>query len=233
MKKSFSHYPIPLLLINALLLVAAVFFFVHGVQKSENASSYDDGLTQIDPNTIHLTDSHVTVSFSDVILAKQNETRKLIVSTQEATVSASLENNLIEALDLDILKKNQTITYTGKGYFVVDLSTISTQDIITDDHAETITILIDHAYLEDVDVDPNRMTIGETKESLLNRGAIKMTVRELNDIEKQIRSRLETAFNTAENGQLADDNALKMVKEVYEPVIKAVDDRYTLQVSFR
>ncbi len=233
MKKSFSHYPIPLLLINALLLVAAVFFFVHGVQKSEKASSYDDGLTQIDPNTIHLTDSHVTVSFSDVILAKQNETRKLIVSTQEATVSASLENNLIEALDLDILKKNQTITYTGKGYFVVDLSTISTQDIITDDHAETITILIDHAYLEDVDVDPNRMTIGETKESLLNRGAIKMTVRELNDIEKQIRSRLETAFNTAENGQLADDNALKMVKEVYEPVIKAVDDRYTLQVSFR
>ncbi len=233
MKKSFSHYPIPLLLINALLLVAAVFFFVHGVQKSEKPSSYDDGLTQIDPNTIHLTDSHVTVSFSDVILAKQNETRKLIVSTQEATVSASLENNLIEALDLDILKKNQTITYTGKGYFVVDLSTISTQDIITDDHAETITILIDHAYLEDVDVDPNRMTIGETKESLLNRGAIKMTVRELNDIEKQIRSRLETAFNTAENGQLADDNALKMVKEVYEPVIKAVDDRYTLQVSFR
>ncbi len=233
MKKSFSHYPILLLLINALLLVAAVFFFVHGVQKSENASSYDDGLTQIDPNTIHLTDSHVTVSFSDVILAKQNETRKLIVSTQEATVSASLENNLIEALDLDILKKNQTITYTGKGYFVVDLSTISTQDIITDDHAETITILIDHAYLEDVDVDPNRMTIGETKESLLNRGAIKMTVRELNDIEKQIRSRLETAFNTAENGQLADDNALKMVKEVYEPVIKAVDDRYTLQISFR
>ncbi len=233
MKKSFSHYPIPLLLINALLLVAAVFFFVHGVQKSEKPSSYDDGLTQIDPNTIQLTDSHVTVSFSDVILAKQNETRKLIVSTQEATVSASLENNLIEALDLDILKKNQTITYTGKGYFVVDLSTISTQDIITDDHAETITILIDHAYLEDVDVDPNRMTIGETKESLLNRGAIKMTVRELNDIEKQIRSRLETAFNTAENGQLADDNALKMVKEVYEPVIKAVDDRYTLQVSFR
>ncbi len=233
MKKSFSHYPIPLLLINALLLVAAVFFFVHGVQKSEKPSSYDDGLTQIDPNTIHLTDSHVTVSFSDVILAKQNETRKLIVSTQEATVSASLENNLIEALDLDILKKNQTITYTGKGYFVVDLSTISTQDIITDDHAETITILIDHAYLEDVDVDPNRMTIGETKESLLNRGAIKMTVRELNDIEKQIRSRLETAFNTAENGQLADDNALKMVKEVYEPVIKAVDDRYTLQISFR
>ncbi len=233
MKKSFSHYPLPLLLINALLLVAAVFFFIHGIQKSEKTSSYDDGLTQIDPNTIHLTDSHVTVSFSDVILAKQNETRKLIVSTQEATVSASLENNLIEALDLDILKKNQTITYTGKGYFVVDLSTISTQDIITDDHAETITILIDHAYLEDVDVDPNRMTIGETKESLLNRGAIKMTVRELNDIEKQIRSRLETAFNTAENGQLADDNALKMVKEVYEPVIKAVDDRYTLQVSFR
>ncbi len=228
-----KHYPLALLLLNILLLGTAVFFFIHGMQKPTAADAYQDGLTQIDPDTIHLADSQVTVSFSDVILAKQNETRKLIVSTQEATVSANLENNLIEALNLDILKKDQTITYTGKGYFVVDLSTIGSEDIVTDDRAKTVTVKIGHAYLEDIDIDPNQMVIGETKESLLNRGAIKMTVQDLNTIEKTIRSKLEESFNTVENGQLADDNALQMVKEVYEPVVKAVDDSYTLQVSFR
>lgn len=228
-----NHPRTALLILNILLFGAAVFFFVHGIQKTSASGSYDDGLSQVDPDTIYLTDSHVTVSFSDVILAKQNETRKLIVSTQEATVSATLQNSLIEALNLDILKKDQTITYTGKGYFVVDLSTIGTDDIVTDDRAKTVTLKIGHAYLEDIDIDPNQMIIGETKESLLNRGAIKMTVQDLNTVEKTIRSKLEESFNTVENGQLADDNALKMVKEVYEPVIKAVDDNYNLQVSFR
>ncbi len=228
-----KQYRTALLLINILLLAAALFFFLHGFQPATDTSSYDDGLTQIDPDTIYLADSNVTVSFSDVILSKQNETRKLIVSTQEATISAQLENNLIESLNLDILKKNQTVTYTGKGYFAVDLSAISEDDILTDDHAKTVTIQIGHAYLENIVIDPNQIVIGETKESLLNRGDIKMTLENLNDLEKEIRSRLEESFNTAENGQVADDNALQMVKEVYESVVKAVDDHYTLQVCFR
>lgn len=39
-------------------------------------------------------------------------------------------------------------------------------------------------------------------------------------------------FNTAENGQEADDLALKMVREVYEPVVKAIDGRYSVVVEF-
>jgi len=53
-----------------------------------------------------------------------------------------------------------------------------------------------------------------------------------NAIEKDLRTRLEKKFDTAANGQAADDLAIKMVKEVYEPIVKAIDRRYTVIVEF-
>ena len=59
-------------------------------------------------------------------------------------------------------------------------------------------------------------------QGLLARGDIELTVRDYNVIAKDLRTRLEEKFNTAANGQKAEDLALKMVQEVYEPIVKAV-----------
>lgn len=193
---------------------------------------YDDGVEQIDLNTIYLENSGVEVNFSEVLLGKQEETRKLIVSTQEATVSTELSDRLIQKIDFDFLKKTQKVSYTGKGYFVVDLDSLTAEDIIEDREKRIITIRIGHAYLQAIEIDPDKIIIDEVKEGLLARGDIELTVRDLNAIEKELRDRLETEFNTAENGQEADDLALKMVREVYEPVVKAIDGRYSVVVEF-
>ena len=74
--------------------------------------------------------------------------------------------------------------------------------------------------------------IDEVKEGLLARGDIELTVADYNAIEKDLRSRLEKKFDTAANGQAADDLAIKMVKEVYEPIVKAIDKRYSVVVEF-
>ena len=58
-------------------------------------------------------------------------------------------------------------------------------------------------------------------------------MRDYNVIAKELRTRLEEKFNTAANGQEADDLALKMVKEVYEPIVKAIDRRYDVIVQFK
>ena len=193
---------------------------------------YDDGVEQIDLNTVYLENSGVEVNFSEVLLGKQEETRKLIVSTQEATVSTELSDRLIQKIDFDFLKKTQKVSYTGKGYFVVDLDSLTADDIVEDREKRIITIKIGHAYLQAIEIDPDRIIIDEVKEGLLARGDIELTVKDLNAIEKELRDRLETKFNTAENGQEADDLALKMVKEVYEPVVKAIDGRYSVVVEF-
>lgn len=195
--------------------------------------TYNDGIEQIDLDSIYLVDSDIQVDFSEVILGTQEETRKLIVSTQEATVSTELTDRIINKLDYDFLKKTQKVSYTGKGYFVVDLDNLTKENIIDDKEAKTLTILIDHAYLQAIEIDPNKISIDEVKEGLLARGDIELTVRDYSTIEKELRNRLVEKFDTIENGQNADTIALEMVKDVFEPLIKAIDSDYTVYVEFK
>lgn len=214
------------------LLVAVL---IAGLLRENNPLQMDmsDGIEQIDLDTIYLKSSGVEVNFSEVILTDHKETRKLIVSTQEGKVSTELTDRLIKQLDFGILKKTQTVSYTGTGYFVVDLDNLTAANIIEDKEKRTITIKIDHAYLQAIDINPNNIIIDEVKEGLLARGDIELTVADYNAIEKDLRTRLEKKFDTAANGQKADDLALKMVKEVYEPIVKAIDRRYSVIVEFK
>jgi len=195
--------------------------------------TYEDGIEKIDLDSIYLNDSRVEVEFAEVLVGEQEETRRLIVSTQEATVSTELSSSLIQKLDFDILKKTQRVNYTGTGYFVVDLDKLTKGDILENKEDKTVTIKINHAYLQAIEIDPNNIIVDEVKEGLLARGDIKLTVKDYNAIEKELRNQLEAKFDTAENGQIADKKALDMVKEVYEPLVKAIDPNYSVYVEFK
>ena len=217
------------------VLLSAIFItLIWGLcnKKSVFQDTFDDGIEQIDLDSIYLTQSGVQVDFSEVIIGKHEETRKLIVSTQEGTVSTELTDRLIKKLDFNFLKKTQNVSYTGTGYFVVDLDNLTKDRIIQDKQNKTLTIQIDHAYLQAIEIDPNKIIIDEVKEGLLARGDIELSVQDYNTIEKELRDRLEAKFNTSANGQKADKIALQMVKEVYEPVIKAIDNSYDVVVEF-
>ena len=218
------------------VLLSAIFItLIWGLcnKKSGFQDTFDDGIEQIDLDSIYLTQSGVQVDFSEVIIGKHEETRKLIVSTQEGTVSTELTDRLIKKLDFNFLKKTQNVSYTGTGYFVVDLDNLTKDRIIQDKQNKTLTIQIDHAYLQAIEIDPNKIIIDEVKEGLLARGDIELSVQDYNTIEKELRDRLEAKFNTSANGQKADKIALQMVKEVYEPIIKAIDPSYEVQIEFR
>ena len=218
------------------VLLSAIFItLIWGLcnKKSVFQDTFDDGIEQIDLDSIYLTQSGVQVDFSEVIIGKHEETRKLIVSTQEGTVSTELTDRLIKKLDFNFLKKTQNVSYTGTGYFVVDLDNLTKDRIIQDKQNKTLTIQIDHAYLQAIEIDPNKIIIDEVKEGLLARGDIELSVQDYNTIEKELRDRLEAKFNTSANGQKADKIALQMVKEVYEPIIKAIDSSYEVYVEFK
>ena len=226
-----KHLNIAAGILAALLLIVLITGYIHSGFSPH--VDMDDGIEQIDLDTIYLKSSGVEVDFSQVILSNHNETRKLIVSTQNGEVSTELTDRLIRQLDFNFLKKTQTVSYTGTGYFVVDLDNLTSSNIIEDKEKHTVTIKIDHAYLQAIEIDPNNIIIDEVKEGLLARGDIKLTVADYNAIEKELRTRLEEKFNTAANGQAADDLALKMVKEIFEPLVKAIDRRYSVVVEFR
>ena len=131
------------------------------------------------------------------------------------------------------MKKTQKVSYTGKGYFVVDLDKLTGDDVVEDKTKKVITIKIGHAYLQAIEINPNDIIIDEVKEGLLAKGDIKLTVADYNVIEKELTDRLESKFNNAANGQKADDIALKMVKKVYEPIVNAINPEYSVYVEFK
>ena len=217
-----------------ILLIASLLAVVIGLNiRKESSAPYDDNQEIDQSNVLQLNDSKVRVTFYDVVLSPQGETRELIVSTQTATESVKLEDRVINQLDVEFLKKYQTVSYTATGYFVVNLNTLTADDITVDDENKIVTIKIEHARLKDIVIDPEQVMFGDVEESLLNRGALSMTVEDYNLIEQELKTKLAAALNVGDNLQNADDIALKMVKEVYEPVIKAVDDRYELMISFQ
>ena len=231
MKNKQTFLNITACVLAALVIAVVIWGCVHG--SGPTRVQISDGIEQIDLDSIYLQANGVEINFSDIILSGQNETRKLIVSTQNGTVTTTLTDRLIKQLDFDFMKKTQKVSYTGTGYFVVDLDNLTTANVITDSGKKTVTIQIDHAYLQAIEIDPNNIIIDDVEESLLARGDIKLTVADYSAIERDLRSRLEEKFDTAENGQAADDLAVKMVKEVYEPVVKAIDHRYSVIVQFK
>lgn len=216
----------------AVLAAAILAVLVWGVVRGAGDvhMQVSDGIERVDLDTIRLSSGSTEVRFSDVILARQNETRKLVVSTQSGTVTTELTDRLIRQLDFDFLKKTQNVSYTGTGYFVVDLDRLTAADITEDQEARTVTIRIGHAYLEAIEIDPEDILIDDVQESLLARGDIKLSVADYRAIEQDLRSRLKEKFDTAANGQTADALALEMVREIYEPVVRAVDRRYSVVV---
>lgn len=215
-----------------LIAIALVLIWNQNTKESEEKSPYDDGIVQLDLDSIYLKDSGVQIDFSEVIIGNEKESRKLIVYEQEATVSTQLTDSLIKKLDLDWLKKTQKVSYTGKGYFVVDLDKLTKKDVLEDKSKKLITIKIGHAYLEAIKINPEDIIIDDVKESFLAKGDIKLSVEDYNIIERELKTKLEAKFNSAENGQRADEIALKMVKKVYEPIVKAVDSEYCVYVEF-
>lgn len=193
----------------------------------------DDGIEQIDLNTIYLENSAVEVDFSEVLLSKHGESRKLIVADQEASVTITLTDRIVEKIDAKFMKKTQTVSYTGTGYFVVDLDNLTKENIIEDKDKKTVTIKIGHAYLEDISINPKDVIIDEVKESLLARGDIELTVADFNTIEKKLLEEIDAKLNTVNNIQRADKIALSEVKAIYEPIVKAIDQRYDVIVEFK
>lgn len=222
-------------IIVCIVLVVAIIAVIIGNKDNlgKDKQSYDDGMERIDLDSIYLGNSDVQVDFSEVIVAREKESRKLVVYEQETTVSTQLTDRVWKILDTDWSKKTQDVSYTGKGYFVVDLDKLTKDDIAEDRKKKVVIIKIAHSYLEAIEIDPDKIMIDEVKESLFAKGDIKLTVADYNAIEKDLKVRMEEKFNSAENAQKADDIALKMVKEVYEPVIKAIDSRYDVQVEFK
>lgn len=191
-----------------------------------------DKVEQVDLNKLTLSKGKVTVDFSEVLLSKQEERRKLIISEQMAEVTYTLNHKLIKELNLEFLEKTQDVKYVGKASFVVDLDNLTKDRIIDDKENKTLTIIINHAHLDTIEIDPKKIKIGDVKESFFDRGDIKISVADYKAIETNLIRLMKEKINSPANAQEADVKAREAVAKIYEPIVKAIDEEYTVLVEF-
>ena len=226
MKKTKVLQIICVLLFAAIIVVIA---FFRG-SKETGRNTYDDGLEDLDSDVIVLSDGRTEVSFADVILSQPEETRKLVVYEQEATAEATIQTYKI--IDVKPMRQNQKVKYTATGSFIVELDALTAANIIDDKENKKLTIKIGHPELDTIEIDPNEIVVEDPEKGILAFGDLTLTVKDYVTLEKKLQKELKEKFDTSANGQEADDIALRMVKGIYEPVVKAVDDDYSLEIVF-
>ncbi len=166
-------------------------------------------------------------------MSQPTETRKLVVYEQEATVTATIEKSKIKGIYLIAIQQNQDVTYTATGHFIVNLDQLTKDNIVDDVENKTLTIKIDHPVLDSISIDPNQIEIGKQDNGILAFGDLALKVSDYVDLEKELQKKLQDKLDTSANGQQADDIALKMVQSIYAPVVRAVEEDYTLKVEFK
>ena len=174
--------------------------------------------------------SRSLVEFSDVIVEQFREESKLLVSSVDATISMELKQN--SGWDIGILTKTQKINYQGTGKFYVDLSMMGPHSLHLDEDSQTITIEIPHASMEPLEIDPTRFTCEEVENGLLAFGDLKFTPQEFNDLQTTCKLKLEKEINTEANRNAADERAVEEMMKIYEPIVKTVDDDYSVEITF-
>ena len=191
-----------------------------------------DKVEQVDLNKLTLSKGKVTVDFSEVLLSKQEERRKLIISEQSATVTSTLTYKMVKELNLGFLEKTQDVKYVGKASFVVDLDNLTKDRIIDDKENKTLTIIINHAHLDTIEIDPKKIEVGDVKEGFFARGDIMLSVADYKILETNLIKQMKEKINSPSNAQEADVKAREAVVKIYEPVVKAIDDEYAVLVEF-
>ena len=227
---------IALVLACIVLLVASIVIIIkYKDEKVSTIDKYQDGIEYVSPNTIELKNSGAHVTFSDVLVSQPQEARKLIVFETMAVTSAIIEKSKIKNINLKAIMQNQTVTYRAMGVFVVSLDSDSlTKESIKDDPKnKLLTIEIEHPKLEAIEIDPNKIVIGRQDNGFLAFGELVLSVDNYVELEKELKKKLEDKLDTVANGQKADAIAREKVKEIYEPVVHAIDPEYRLVVEFK
>lgn len=222
-------------IIFAICVIAAIVVLAFGLiknkKKAEEAKATGGFSVGFDDDEIYHLNERTVVDFYEPIIEQFNKESQLVVSSLDASIDINLKQSGV--FDIDLLNKSQKIKYKGTGRFYIDMSSLSREDISIDDEEKIITIRIPHTKLLPIEIDPNRFESEDAKKGLLAFGDLKFTAKEYNDLQTEVKTQLEKSINAKENRLKADDNAVEEIIKIYDPIVKALDDSYSIAVEFK
>ena len=159
----------------------------------------------------------VKVKFDDILLGEAQREKKLIVMTQEASVSHTVEKKGL--WELPFFSQTKAMIFYGTGEYTVDFSGITKDSFDVDDQKKIITIHIPEPELS-VYYIPEKTEFFNSSNGLLRFGEMELTPEMMTEIETIAKSKLQNKME-ADNSMMetAEKFAKLSVKELYEPIM--------------
>jgi len=227
MKSKIAFYA---LIASLILIVVVILFGLTSSKKNSGPATSAAFEDHYDDDYVYHVNEKITVDFYEPILEQFNKESQLVVSSADASIDLNLKQAGV--LDVGFLNKSQKITYKGTGRFFIDLSQMSKESISVDDENKTITIFVPHAEMLPLEIDPNKFESEDAKKGLLAFGDLKFTPQEFNDLEIECKTKITKIIDTKENRIKADENAIEEITKIYDPIVQAIDDTYSISVEF-
>lgn len=164
----------------------------------------------------------------DTVIKKIQQKQKLITTEVEINEKITIDNSWG---DISVFKKLQNISFTGKGVYVVDLSSLKSTNISIDSNNNILTVKIPKPKVELVTIDESKTVYETPEKGLLRFGDIKLTPQDHEIMVGNVKKTMTQKMNEAEYS----DKALTNSKRSMETLIKSIlnnDSKYTVKVEF-
>ena len=222
-------------IVLGIVLIMIAILIVYGIYSTKKQKTMDETRPTgfqagFDEDEVYHVNEKTTVDFYEPIIEQFKKESQLVVSSADASIDLELKQKGV--FDVDLLNKTQKIRYKGTGRFYVEMSELSKENIAVDEENKTITITVPHTKLLPLEIDPNRFESEDAKKGFLAFGDLKFTPKEYNDLETEVKGKLEKSVNTKENRLKADENAREEITKIYDPIVKALDSDYSVNVEF-
>ena len=215
-----------LVLFVAIGLIAGDYFNILSKVGWSKHSAQDVIDVDTENGSTVITQEHVPyvlkVDFSPALLQEAQHEQKLIIMTRKASVPVVAKK---EGLwKIPVFKQTKAIIFYGEGEFFVDLSSLSNDDFVIDNQAQTITIYIPKPEFS-VKLLPDETEFFDSSNGILRFGEMQITPEAMMTLESEgINQLTETLEADSNTWEAAERFAKLSVKELYEPLIKAQID---------
>ena len=216
------------LIVAVLVIAAAAGVFVTVQPYVKMKLGLGTAITSIDdlkPNEVMGFKKYV----SDAVLGEARQKQELVVWEQDVQVDTDLSSAL---LNLGIFEKTKTIHTYGTGVYTVDMSQITSKSVAVDTDKKTVTLAVPRTYLQYIEIDSSKTTFEDTQHALLGFGDIEMTQEQQAVVDEAVRDAMRESLTSEECFADADEAALLMVYDTYQPIVEQLSPDLFLNVVF-
>ena len=171
---------------------------------------------------------NTTAEISAAVLGEARQKQELVVWEQDVQVESAITSALA---NLAVFSKTKTVRSFGTGVYTVDMGKIDEDAIAVDENARTVTMTIPHARLQYITKDLEKTEFEDTQHALLGFGDVKLTQEQQNLLEQSIEDAMRAELESDTCFADADEAALLVVYDVYQPLVNKIDDSYTLEIA--